>query len=106
MSVGTFGALITTQRRKSFSWSLPKLTNSGRKKFVPIRAANQRGLLVTITVKQGLGDIWMYLGSDLKFSAMYLAVNVHLVTESIELKSPGRVRDNISLKLLKDLHWR
>jgi hypothetical protein len=37
--------------------------------------------------------------------AMCLAVNVHLVTESIGLKSPGRGRENILLKLLKDLHW-
>jgi len=98
--------MTTTQRRKSFSWSFPKLTNSGRKKFVLIRDANRRGLLVTITLKQGNGDLWIYLGNDNKFFGMCLAANVHLVIEPIELKSLGRVRENILLKLLPDLIWR
>jgi hypothetical protein len=35
-------------------------------------------------VKRGLGDIWMYLVNDQKFSAMYLVENVQFVTEPIE----------------------
>ena len=105
MSVGKFEALTTTQRLKSFSWSLQKLTNSGTKKFVRIRPANRLGLPVTITPKQDLGGIWTYLGNDLKFSAMCLAANAHLVIEPIGLKFPGRVKENILLRRLRGLRW-
>jgi hypothetical protein len=77
-----------------------------QKRFVPINPANRLGSPITITPIQGLGDICMYWENGLKLSPVCLAAYAYLVNETIELKFPGRVKENILLKLLKDLHWR
>ena len=49
--------------------------------------------------------MWMYLENNLKITAMCLAANAHLVTETIELKFPGRGKQNILIRRLRGLRW-